>query len=328
MDAVRGGRKGRYSREVRHTHRIPFLGGRHGSIHLTLEWSSFPISSAVCLSLRIESDIIVTSLIPNSPTDPGRKTPSNARPCICTRCPLEIRKTSRRTRLRGPRSRNQLLRRPKLEPTRHLPLENAPGIILATHIPQPLLDLRSIPADDILAAIRVVQVLVRVVQTRFVLDAGFLFDVVEEPDRGVLRQGVVGRVVPGGGQEAVYEGAVGGWGEAEGVAAQGPGARCYEWGDGLDGEGPLDSGDGFYEGDGGVPEGVDAVEEGAGVFEGGGAIELALDMLVIWLDVDENFGRGKEGESIGMTYRKPSGEKAPCSVVKSVTLLTRIVWPN
>lgn len=210
-------------------------------------------------------------------------------------------------------------------------MKNAPGIILATHIPQPLLDLGSIPADNILAAIRVVQVLVRVVQTRFVLDAGFLFDVVEELYGGVLRQDVVGRVVPGGGQEAVYEGAVRGRGEAEGVAAQGPGARRYDWGDGLDGEGPLDSGDGFYEGDGGVPEGVDAVEEGAGVFEGGGAVELAVgrtDVLVIWLGVGEILGRGKEGERIGMTYRKPSGEKAPCSVVKSVTLLTRIVWPN
>lgn len=210
--------------------------------------------------------------------------------------PFRKGRTSRRTRLRRPLAHNQLLRCPKLEPTRYLPLENAPRIILATHIPQPLLDLRSIPADNILATIRVVQILVRVVQTRFVLDAGFLFDVVEEPDGGVLRQDVVGRVVPGGGQEAVDEGAVGGRGEAEGVAAQGPGARCYEWGDGLDGEGPLDSGDGFYEGDGGVPEGVDAVEEGAGVFKGGGAIELALNVLVIWLDVDENLGRGKEGE--------------------------------
>lgn len=155
-------------------------------------------------------------------------------------------------------------------------MENAPGIILATHIPQPLFHLGSIPADDILAAIRVVQIFVRVVQTRFVLDAGFLFDIGEEPDRGVLRQGVVGRVVPGGGQEAIHEGPVGGWGEAEGVAAQGRGARCYEWGDGLDGEGPLDSGDRLYEGDGGVPEGVDAVEEGAGVFEGGGAVKLAV----------------------------------------------------
>ena len=44
----------------------------------------------------------------------------------------------------------------------------------------------------------------------------------------------------------------------------------------MDGEGPLDSGDEFYEGDCGVPEGVDAVKEGAGVFEGCGAVELAV----------------------------------------------------
>ena len=49
---------------------------------------------SVCLSLRIQSDIIVTSLVPNSPTEPGRKTPSNAAPCVYTRCPFLIMKST------------------------------------------------------------------------------------------------------------------------------------------------------------------------------------------------------------------------------------------
>ena len=86
---------------------------------------------------------------------------------------------------------------------------------------------------------------------------------------------VVFDVVPCGGEQAVDEGSVAGV-ETQGVSAQGGGAVCYGGGDGLDGEGPLDSGDGGYSGDCEVPEGVDAVEEGAVVFEGCGAVELAV----------------------------------------------------
>lgn len=103
----------------------------------------------------------------------------------------------------------------QLKPPGDQPLKHAPRIIPPTHSLQPLLALRAIPINNILAAIRVIKILVRNIQPPLPRRA---FDDVEERDGGAGRQGVVGGVVPRAREEAVDEGALGGV-EAEGVAA-------------------------------------------------------------------------------------------------------------
>lgn len=126
--------------------------------------------------------------------------------------------------------------------------------------------------------------------------------------------GVVGGVVPRAGEEAVDERAVVGV-EAQGVPASGGGAGCYGWDDGLEGQGPLDPGEGLNGGDGGEPEGVDSVEEGEGTFEGGGAVELAILIGIVseraswWGGGGACHGKRKEFRKIGKDEPKPGGRE-------------------